>query len=187
MHPFNSNEMFILALVALSIVGVICLGLLIVLVVFITGQKREREQQKNQTNIVNPPIEKTPPAKPPNGEESYLSVSDWITFFSNVKSSFTSTYYSVLAIIVTLFIILDSTSIPVSWRIVAMPVFIVLVLCLYNYKPFKPVQELSKLAKDILEEIMLGKLNNALEIQKKWIDGRKMIMDKWKIKDKKQK
>jgi hypothetical protein len=47
MHPYNFNEMFILALVALSIVGIVCLGLLAVLAIFVLGQKREGEQKEN--------------------------------------------------------------------------------------------------------------------------------------------
>jgi len=53
MNLYNYNEMFILALVALSIIGVVCLGLLIVLALFVLGQKREGEQKEN------PPINTT--------------------------------------------------------------------------------------------------------------------------------
>ena len=47
MNLYNYNDMFILALVALSIIGVVCLGLLIVLALFVLGQKREGEQKEN--------------------------------------------------------------------------------------------------------------------------------------------
>ena len=56
MHLYHFNEMFILALVALSIVGVICLGLLTVLAIFVLGRKREKVQQgNNPSNTINPP------------------------------------------------------------------------------------------------------------------------------------
>lgn len=50
MNLYNCNEMFILALVALSIVGVVCLGLLAVLAIFVLGQRHDKGQPDN-----NPP------------------------------------------------------------------------------------------------------------------------------------
>lgn len=56
MHPYNFNEMFILALVALSIVGIVCLGLLLFFGMLVLGQKRDRGQQENNpSRAVKPP------------------------------------------------------------------------------------------------------------------------------------
>jgi hypothetical protein len=50
MNLYDCNEMFIIALVALSIVGVVCLGLVVVLAIFVLGQRRDKGQLSN-----NPP------------------------------------------------------------------------------------------------------------------------------------
>ncbi len=55
MNLYNCNEMFILALVALSIVGVVCLGLLAVLAIFVLRPKHDRGQiDNNSPNVPNP-------------------------------------------------------------------------------------------------------------------------------------
>ena len=56
MHTYNFNEMFILSLVALSIVGIVCLGLLLFFGMLVLGQKRDRGQQENNpSSAVKPP------------------------------------------------------------------------------------------------------------------------------------
>jgi len=55
MHVSNNNEMFILTLVALSIIGVICFGLLIVLAIFVLRRNHDRGQTGNYSaDIINP-------------------------------------------------------------------------------------------------------------------------------------
>jgi hypothetical protein len=57
MHASNNNEMFILALVALSIVGVICFGLLIVLAIFVLRRNHQQGQPENHSaNVTNPQL-----------------------------------------------------------------------------------------------------------------------------------
>jgi Flp pilus assembly protein TadB len=56
MHPFNNNEMFILALVAVSIVGVICIGLLAVLAMFVLRRKCHQPHTDDTSNINKNPM-----------------------------------------------------------------------------------------------------------------------------------
>ena len=61
MPVFNNNEMFILALVSLSIVGLICVGLLIILAVFVLRQRRVGQPINSSPNDENPLPKDTPP------------------------------------------------------------------------------------------------------------------------------
>ena len=75
MNLYNYNEMFILALVALSIVGVVCLGLLAVLAIFVLGQRHDKGLLgNNPPNTVNPPQSNTP--QPPNQLQDALDKLD---------------------------------------------------------------------------------------------------------------
>jgi ABC-type antimicrobial peptide transport system permease subunit len=178
-HAINSNEMFILALVAVSIVGLLCLGLLIVLSISILGQRREREQQKNPPNNDNSPLINHPPAAPQDEEKSNLTVSDWITFLSSEKHGLATTYFSFLALAVSLFSMFYVTSTSKSfWVPLIIFLFIVLVAYLIFIGAANRLQQRGQAAKEILDKIISRELIKEEDIRNEWLDRISKINNK---------
>jgi hypothetical protein len=179
MHPFNSNEMFILALVAISIVGVVCIGLLVVVLIMVYRRKvkimvdcplqdvKEIDTNKAETTTEIPSI----------------TIGDWVSFLSTEKFGLSSTYFNLLAIIVGLFGVLSAISLTSEKPILGIPFGVVLCLGLFfwvlNHNNIKRIQQRSNLSKNILDEIMNRTLINEKAIRQKWIQGIKSIEDKW--------
>jgi purine-cytosine permease-like protein len=52
MHPFIDNQMFILALVTIIFIGVVCIGLIVVLALFMIKQKCNQPRQENTSDPI---------------------------------------------------------------------------------------------------------------------------------------
>jgi hypothetical protein len=99
MHPFDSNEMFILALIAISIVGVVCIGLLVIVLIMVYKRKVTKTVDFPLQDVKEIDTNKTEiPTEIPS-----ITIGDWISFLSTEKFGLSSTYFNLLAIVVGLF------------------------------------------------------------------------------------
>lgn len=102
--------------------------------------------------------------------KSCLKVSDWVTFLASEKHGMTSTILSFGLFLVALVSILlvggENFVMAIIGGIVAFGC-----LGLAYYKVLKPVGKRGKLAEEILERIMSGKLENGSTIREEWEEG----------------
>ncbi len=167
----NYNGMFILALVALSIVGIICLGLLTVVAISVLAQKREGRQEANLPSAGSSPPVSPSPAYPQDEEKFYLTVSDWVNYLSGEKFGIMGAVLNVSTVLVALVALIYSISSNTLWTAIANGVVVLALTGYILMKIFRPFERRGKLAERILKNVMSGELKSEVSIRKAWLDG----------------
>jgi hypothetical protein len=94
--------------------------------------------------------------------------SDWITFLSSEKNNLTSVYFTILAIVVTLFSIFSK---PSNSQLLSINITIMLLLIMvlaYMYW-WSPIIKRVNISNDILKKIVSGKLDDPGQIRNEWV------------------
>jgi hypothetical protein len=163
MRVFDNNEIFVLAITAISIVGIVCIGLLIVLTICILKQRRERIHEKNVPLANNSQSLSTY-----NGAETSLKISNWISFLSSERSVAFITVLNFGAILIAFVGIIFSTKTVGFWQTLLYGIIAIAFAIYAFYKIFRPFGRRGKGAEDILNQIMSGELTTEKDIREKW-------------------
>lgn len=106
-------------------------------------------------------------------DESWLTVSDWVTFLTSEKYGIMSNVLNFSAVFVALIAILFSIRTGSSMQVIANVVVAFALLAYAFFKVFRPFEKRGKLAEKTLASIMSGKLRSEESIRKAWEDGLK--------------
>lgn len=96
MHTFNSHEMFILALVSISIVGAVCLGLIVLLALFACKRLSRNNLPDSPTSTTQRPPET--PNQPQDNVDKLENIKKEIIIGTNIAISGLAFAFAIYAI-----------------------------------------------------------------------------------------
>ena len=108
----------------------------------------------------------------PGENESWLTVSDWITFLSSEKYGIMSNTLSFAVLLVALIgMILLTKAGTTTWQIIGNGIFVFSILAFAYVRVFRPFEKRGKLAEKILKDVISGTLISEASIRKAWEAG----------------
>lgn len=107
----------------------------------------------------------------PGENESWLTVSDWITFLSSEKYGIMSNTLSFAALLVVLIGMILLTKAGTTWQIIGNGIFVFSILAFAYVRVFRPFEKRGKLAEKILKDVISGILRSEVSIRKAWEAG----------------
>jgi len=108
-------------------------------------------------------------------DESWLTVSDWVTFLSNEKHGIISSFLSFCAVFVALIAIVLSTRNNNWTQSLGTSVFVLALTAFVFFKVFRPLRRGATRAEKILNRILSGELRKEKDIRKAWGLGVRQI------------
>lgn len=152
-----------------SSVGIIYLGLLAVLAIFVLGRKGDRGHEVNLPCTGSSPSVSS--SHHQGEEESYLTVSDWVNYLTSEKFGIMGTVLNVSVVLIALVALIYSTSTDTLWSSIANGIVVLALTGYLLMKILRPFERRGKLAERILKKVMSGELKSEESIRKAWLDG----------------
>jgi len=104
----------------------------------------------------------------PREDESWLTVSDWVTFLTSEKYGIISSVLNLAMLFVALIAIVLSTRTATTIQAIGNWVFSFGLLVFIYVRVFSPFEKRGRVAEKILKDVMFGTLKSEASIRKAW-------------------